>query len=58
MVVRRAKYFVDGGTGVRAADNPERAARELIAGENARQLSLFEDTDAGAAPLAEPRLIQ
>ena len=53
VVVKRAKYFVEGGMGgkLNAADHPERVVRELIRGENARQLSLFDDKDAGSAPL-------
>ena len=55
---RLQKYFIEGGVGAKlcAADHPENAVRELIRGENARQLSLFDDTDVGAAPLAAPRL--
>ena len=58
VVIKRAKYFIEGGVGAKlcAADHPENAVRELIRGENARQLSLFDDTDLGAAPLAAPRL--
>ena len=58
VVIKRAKYFIEGGVGAKlcAADHPENAVRELIRGENARQLSLFDDTDVGAAPLAAPRL--
>lgn len=58
VVIKRAKYFIEGGVGAKlcAADHPENAVRELISGENARQLSLFDDTDVGAAPLAAPRL--
>ena len=58
VVIKRAKYFIEGGVGAKlcAADHPENAVRELISGENARQLSLFDDTDLGAAPLAAPRL--
>ena len=53
VVVKRAKYFIDGAAGVklRAADDPAAVTVELIRGENARQLSLFDDTDVGALPI-------
>ena len=49
VVMKRAKYFIDGAAGIklRAADDPAAVTRELIRGENARQLSLFDDMPAG-----------
>ena len=50
VVMKRAKYFIDGVAGVklRAADDPMRVARALIERENARQLSLFDECEAGS----------
>ena len=50
VVMKRAKYFIDGAAGVklRAADDPMRVARALIERENARQLSLFDEGEAGS----------
>lgn len=50
VVMKRAKYFIDGVAGVklRAADDPMRVARALIERGNARQLSLFDECEAGS----------
>ena len=50
VVMKRAKYFIDGAAGVklRAGDDPMRVARALVERENARQLSLFDECEAGS----------
>ncbi|MDE6550873.1 MAG: putative DNA modification/repair radical SAM protein [Clostridia bacterium] len=45
VVMKRAKYFIEGGGGIAAADSPSRAAAALTAmgrAESAAQLSLFD----------------
>ena len=59
VVLKRARYFIVGGSGVAAADAPARAAQALIAAGRADcavQMSMFDDCDLPA--LGQPAPIR